>query len=290
MALKRMFSLRIISSAKFMKMPPSTQNLYFHLGMHADDDGIVEAYNVMNLIGATEDDLKLLVTKGFVVVLNEDLVTYITDWNENNNLRADRKVDSIYKDLLIQVVPDAKILEKKQRSDTKKITVGLPLDSPRTGNGQSTDGQWTGNGQRMDRIGEDRIGEDSIGEYKRGEDKVKCSSIINSFNSICTSFPKVLSVSNDRKKAIKARLKTYSEADIIRAFEKAEASDFLKGKNGRDWRANFDWIIADKNMAKILDGNYDNRKSPANSSGIVYCESELDPEMDEFIRSIGGNS
>ena len=142
MASRRMFSTRTINSARFLKMPVSTQCLYFHLGLHADDDGIVEAYTVMNSIGATEDDLKVLVSKGFVIVLNEDLVTYITDWKENNKLRADRKVDSIYKDLLLQVVPDAKLLEKKQRADTKKTSGGLLMDN-----------QWTDNGQPMDSIG-----------------------------------------------------------------------------------------------------------------------------------------
>ena len=143
MASRRMFSTRIINSARFLKMPVSTQCLYFHLGLHADDDGVVEAYTVMNSIGATEDDLKVLVSKGFVVVLNEDLVTYITDWNENNKLRADRKIDSIYKDLLLQVVPDVNLLEKKQRSDTKKIDSGQPMDGQWTDNGRTMDGPWT---------------------------------------------------------------------------------------------------------------------------------------------------
>ena len=56
-------------------MPVSTQALYFHLGLRADDDGVVEAYPVMTTIGASEDDLKILVAKQFVTVLNEDLVT-----------------------------------------------------------------------------------------------------------------------------------------------------------------------------------------------------------------------
>lgn len=285
MASRRMFSTRIINSARFLKMPVSTQCLYFHLGLHADDDGVVEAYTVMNSIGATEDDLKVLVSKGFVVVLNEDLVTYITDWNENNRLRADRKIDSIYKDLLLQVVPDVNLLEKKQRSDTKKIDSGQPMDNQWTDNGRSMDGPWTDNGRHRlgkDRIGEDRIGKDNIGE-------VNYTGIKDAYNTICVSFPKVTSLSDARKKTIRARLNTYSETEIIEAFRKAEASDFLKGKNNRDWRANFDWIMKDSNLAKVLDGNYDNRKSSASSSGISYCESEPDPEMDEFIRSIGGN-
>ena len=122
MAQRRMFSKRIVESARFLKMPPSTQALYFHLGLHADDDGVVEGYNVMLQTGSTEDDLKILTAKGFVTVLNDDLVTYINDWRENNRIRADRKIDSIYKDLLIKMIPDVKIQHAKARADTGKKT------------------------------------------------------------------------------------------------------------------------------------------------------------------------
>ena len=282
MASRRMFSTRLINSARFLKMPVSTQCLYFHLGLHADDDGIVEAYTVMNSIGATEDDLKVLVSKGFVIVLNEDLVTYITDWKENNKLRADRKVDSIYKDLLLQVVPDAKLLEKKQRADTKKTSGGLLMDNQWTDNGQPMDGQWTTNGQH--RIGKDRLVEDRIGKDRIGE--VNYNGIIDAYNTFCVSFPRVTSLSDARKKAIRARLNTYSEAEIIEAFRKAEASDFLKGKNNRDWQANFDWIMKDSNLAKVLDGNYDNRAQHSQTES--YFGEESDNEIMELMQG-GGN-
>ena len=68
-------------------------------------------------------------------------------------------------------------------------------------------------------------------------------------------------MSESRKNAIKARLNTgYTVDDFKTLFEKAEASDFLKGKNNRNWRATFDWLICDRNMAKVLDGNYDSLK------------------------------
>ena len=149
MASRRMFSLRIINTARFLKMPTSTQCLYFHLGLHADDDGIVEAYPILNSIGATEDDLKILVAKNFVYVLNEDLVTYITDWKENNKIRADRKIDSIYKDLLLQIIPEVELLEKKPRADR----LPKPMDV-----------HGTSQGQPMDGIGKDRLGKDRLGK------------------------------------------------------------------------------------------------------------------------------
>lgn len=86
------------------------------------------------------------------------------------------------------------------------------------------------------------------------------------FNQICNSYPKITSYSDARKKAVKARLNSgYTVDDFQRLFSKAEKSDFLKGKNNRNWIANFDWLIKDSNMAKTLDGNYDN-KDPISKS------------------------
>lgn len=85
------------------------------------------------------------------------------------------------------------------------------------------------------------------------------------FNTICTHYPKVTSMSDSRKKAVKAKINAGMTAkDFQMLFEKAEASSFLRGKNNRNWRATFDWLIRDANMAKVLDGNYDDRK-PVNA-------------------------
>ena len=91
-------------------------------------------------------------------------------------------------------------------------------------------------------------------------DKIDYKGIVNTFNSVCVSFPSVKVISDARKKAIKARLKNYSIEDFGTLFEKAEASSFLKGKNSSNWSATFDWLIKDANMAKVLDGNYDDKK------------------------------
>jgi len=154
MAERRMFSKKIVESARFLRMPISTQALYFHLGIHADDDGAVEAFPVLRMTGCSEDDLRILVAKGFATVLNEDLVTYINDWNVNNSIRADRKVDSIYKDLIVKLIPNVQILEKKQRADLQKQI----LDNQLTTDGQPTDSPMPTNGRLS-------IGKDSIGKY-----------------------------------------------------------------------------------------------------------------------------
>jgi len=98
-----MFAKSEVGSARFLRMPASTRLLYYDLGMQADDDGIVEAFAVMRTTAATEDDLRVLASKGFVKVLNEDLVTYITDWSRNNYIQSDRYHPSTYKNLLVQL-------------------------------------------------------------------------------------------------------------------------------------------------------------------------------------------
>lgn len=165
MAERRMLSKAIVTSARFLRMPVSSRELYFHLVLNADDDGVVEAFPVMRMVGAGEDDLKVLIGRGFVVMLSDDdLITYIKHWPEQNTIRADRKVNSRYQSLLVRAIPDIKLIEPKKRSDLKSshdetpeiidisasAQVAASLDSPRTDAGQSTDGQWTDNGQPLD--------------------------------------------------------------------------------------------------------------------------------------------
>ena len=111
-------------------------------------------------------------------------------------------------------------------------------------------------------------------EEEKEREKINYQQIVDMYNDTCVSFPKVVSISDSRKKAIKARLKTYSIDDFRTVFQKAEASTFMKGGNARNWSANFDWMIKDSNFAKILDGNYDTRKTTNNNS--VPVQDDLD--------------
>ena len=139
MAERRMFAKSVINSARFLTMPPSSRLLYYDLGMAADDDGVVEAFTVMRTTGAADDDLRVLVSKGFVSLLNDELVAYITDWSTNNQIRKDRYQPSIYKNLLV-----------KLGDGNQRLTDGLP-----DGNQRST--QY-------------RLGKDSLGKVSTGEE------------------------------------------------------------------------------------------------------------------------
>ena len=102
--------------------------------------------------------------------------------------------------------------------------------------------------------------EDKEIEKEEEREKINYQQIVDMFNTLCPSFSSVKSLSDARKKAIKARFNTYSIEDFEELFKKAESSTFLKGGNDRNWTANFDWLIKDANMAKVLDGNYDSKK------------------------------
>lgn len=138
MAERRMFAKSVIGSARFLRMPSTSRLLYYDLGMQADDDGVVEAFSVMRTTGATEDDLTVLASKGFVHVLNEDLVTYISDWSRNNLIKKDRYHPSIYHELLVQ------------------IDAGTPMEPI-----------WNPGGTQVEP--EVRLGKDRLGKVREGE-------------------------------------------------------------------------------------------------------------------------
>jgi len=155
MAQRRMFSNRIANSARFLQMPEGAQLLYFHMIQRADDDGVVESYPLIKLLGTAPDNFKVLIAKGFIRQLNEDQVIVIEDWLEHNTIRADRKVNSMYSHLLDEVAPDISRIEPKPRTDV--------IDNSKRVGGQSTVGI------DKDRLGKDRLEQNSIVETKKSE-------------------------------------------------------------------------------------------------------------------------
>lgn len=96
MAQRRMFSLEVVDTDNFLDLPTSSQCLYFHLGMRADDDGFVAApKKIMNITGCSPDDMKLLITKGFVIPFDTG-VCVIREWKVNNYIQKDRYHETRY--------------------------------------------------------------------------------------------------------------------------------------------------------------------------------------------------
>lgn len=137
MAERRMFAKTIIDSDAFLDMPLSTQALYFHLNMRADDDGFINnAKKIQRMIGASDDDLKVLMSKNFIIPFETGIVV-IKHWKIHNYIRNDRYKATVYQE-------EKSMLQEKEN---KAYTLGIP------------------NGYQMEtqvRLGKDSIGKDSI--------------------------------------------------------------------------------------------------------------------------------
>ena len=141
MAERRMFAKTIIDSDAFLDMPLSSQALYFHLSMRADDDGFINnPKKIQRMVGGSDDDLKLLVAKRFIIPFESGIVV-IKHWKIHNYIRNDRYKETVYKE------EKASLYLK----ETGAYTVGLPPGIP-------DDNQM----ETQDRLGKDRLGKESI--------------------------------------------------------------------------------------------------------------------------------
>lgn len=98
MARRRMFSLDVVDTDKFLEMPASAQCLYFHLGMRADDDGFVSSpKKIIHMVNSSADDMEMLISLGYILTFNTGIIA-ITDWNSNNYIQKDRYTPTIYQE------------------------------------------------------------------------------------------------------------------------------------------------------------------------------------------------
>lgn len=140
-------------------------------------------------------------------------------------------------------------------ANNKRFMDGKKGGRPKKTDGLENENQWFLENKPKEK---DKEKEKDKVKEKEKED-INYQLIADMYNNTCVSFPRLTKLSDSRKKAIRARLNKYSVEDIQKAFEMAEASDFLKGSNNRNWSANFDWLMNDNNIAKVLDGNYKNK-------------------------------
>lgn len=255
MAERRMFAKSVIDSDAFLDMPLSAQALYFHLSMRADDDGFVNSpRKIQRLIGCGNDDLKLLIAKKFIIPFDTGVVV-IKHWKIHNYIQKDRYRPTVYQE-------EKSLLSTKAN---KAYTLEKPVDTPCIQNVSNMDAQV-----RLGKVSLE-IGKSSL-ELEGGEDpeepapplpapppaevKVNCQEVVDLYNKICVSLPRVQAITADRQKAIAERVAKYGLEKIVAAFQSAEASGFLKGNNERNWRAGFDWILQEEKLVKILEGDY----------------------------------
>jgi hypothetical protein len=129
----------------------------------------------------------------------------------------------------------------------------IPLPTPdllRTNSGESPP---------KDKLSKDKlkISKDKINK----EDDTPYDEIKDLYNDNCKLLPQVMTLSDKRKATIRIRFKKYGKERLEKLFKKAGESKFLTGKNNHNWRANFDWLLNENNMLKVLEGNYDTKNN-----------------------------
>ncbi|MBQ6843302.1 MAG: hypothetical protein IJO60_01555 [Agathobacter sp.] len=282
MAKKRMFTLDICGSDAFLDMPFEAQCLYFHLNLRADDDGFIgNTRTIMRSIGMlNEDSMKLLMAKGFVIPFESGIIV-VTHWRMHNNISRNRYTETQYADekSMLRIKPnksyslvegdyvnDAKLLEKSNRQ------VRRDKDATKTHPDKI----------RIDKNSIDKNSIDDINENIINQ-------IINLYNDICKSYPKILTLSEKSKKILKSSLQIYSLDDFKYVFETAELNDFLKGGNKDEWKASFDWLIKTDNMAKVLAGVYEPFKSSQTPNSFTKFH-QRKYDTDEYEKMILGTN
>ena len=130
MANRRMFSLSVIDTDKFLDMPVSSQLLYFHLGMRADDDGFVSSpKRIARTTNCGDDDLRILATKGYIIPFESGVVV-IRHWRQNNQLRSDRYRETVCKNEKATLSIIDNIYIESTNETPNGIPVGIPNDIP----------------------------------------------------------------------------------------------------------------------------------------------------------------
>ena len=111
MANRRMFSLDVVDTDKFLEMPVTSQALYFHMGMRADDDGfLANPKKIMRLANCTADDLKVLLSKGYILPLDDGILV-IRHWKQNNYIQSDRYKKTIYTEQMAMLTENNGVYE-----------------------------------------------------------------------------------------------------------------------------------------------------------------------------------
>ncbi|RBR60705.1 hypothetical protein EB34_01494 [Enterococcus faecalis] len=253
MAERRMFAKTIIDSDAFLDMPLSTQSLYFHLSMRADDDGFINnPKKIQRMVGCGDDDLKLLMAKRFILVFDSGVIV-IKHWKIHNYIRNDRYKPTLYQE------EKAELAEKNSKAYTFKTEViesenhlCIPDDNRM--------------GYQMDT--QVRLGKDRLVKDKKKNSVEPSSTMPELFEKVWKTYPK----KTNKKKAREQFLKKFKTEEDLEPFKKGY-KDYLAYIKLNDWyhpQELFRWIRDDR-----YNDEYDlsqTNKQPAYSKAPVRQE------------------
>lgn len=236
---RRMFAKTIIDSDAFLEMPVSSQCLYFHLSMRADDEGFInKPKTIMRMIGAKDDDMNVLILKKFIIPFESGVVV-IKHWKIHNYIRGDRLHETKYQ------------AEKSELELDENNSYTLCLTSDR---------QLTDSCPTEVRLGKVRLGKDNNIISKDIISSTKVQPIVEKWNSLNLQKLVCIKEGTNRYKLLNARIKDYGIDSVLKAIDMVEESSFLKGDNYKGWTITFDWLIKPNNFLKVLEGNYSDKQ------------------------------
>lgn len=246
MAERRMFAKTIIDSDAFLEMPLSAQALYFHLGMRADDDGFVNSpKKIMRTVACSEDDMKLLIAKKFIIPFESGIVV-IKHWRIHNYIQKDRYHETNY-------------TEEKAMLTTKENGAYSLMDTPCIQDVSKVDTEVS-------------IGKDSQGEVSQGKERANISALKAEFEEIWKLYPRKHGKDKAREYYIRDRkagatyeeigkgvldYANYVQAENIELQYMKMGSTFFSQKSWMD-----DWQIRSKSksnnpfMDMLMNGDY----------------------------------
>lgn len=295
MANKRMFTMKIVDTDAFLDMPLSTQCLYFHLNMRADDDGFIgNPKRIEKIIGANDDDLKLLIAKRFVILFDDGVIV-IKHWRMHNTLSRDRYIETSYTDekkkLLLKdngsysltngnSIDDTKLIERSNRQTQKR----RKIDERKT---HSDKDIGLDKDLELDLDTElDKDKEKDINDLIVSKDTIRQTDvqrIIAEWNTLEEfGINPVKRMTSKREQAVKARIRQNHMDDILEAIENIRHSSFLQGQNKEGWMITFDWFLKPGNFAKVFEGNYLDKSGNKPQSYMEKIQNRVS-EVDNWV-------
>lgn len=233
MAERRMFAKTIIDSDAFLDMPVSSQALYFHLGMRADDDGFINnPKKILRMVGASDDDLRVLMGKRFIIPFESGVVV-IKHWKIHNYIQNDRYKETVYQEEKSRLIVKGNKAYSVDGLDTDCIQDGYSLET------------------------QDRLGKDSIGKDIKERDKREKSG-----KSDHSEKPKRPTFTPPSPQEVTAYcIESGIEVDANAFCDYYESNGWMVGKNKmKSWKAavrNWERHDRERNKKTAVDDDFD---------------------------------
>lgn len=295
LANKRMFTMKIVDTDAFLDMPLSTQCLYFHLNMRADDDGFIgNPKRIEKIIGANDDDLKLLIAKRFVILFDDGVIV-IKHWRMHNTLSRDRYIETSYTDekkkLLLKdngsysltngnSIDDTKLIERSNRQTQNRRKIDVQKTHSDIDKGLDIDKDIDSD------IELDKDKEKDIKDLIVSKDTIRQTDVkrtIDEWNTLEEfGITPVKRMTPKREQAVKARIRQNHIDDILEAIENIRHSSFLQGQNKNGWMVTFDWFLKPGNFAKVFEGQYADKSTNRPCSYMEKIQNRVS-EVDNWV-------